>query len=499
VTIHDGNKPVVVIWPPSAAVMAEGSSGLSTDRDFFAVLTDATTGSIVSAGASGVWAYYQTVQLTATAGVDYTAASNWVFIPAGSVFVPIPIKVMGDTTPELSETFAVRLVTAIGATVRPESSAAIATIIDDDKTPILGNIFYDNNANGFKDLEDAGISGVQVNVTYYNGSTAVNLIRFTDSSGNYTADVLLGQISISVQGSTVTSPYGMGGVGSTYATTTGNETQAVQFQGIVGIPAFADVGYKIDSTFSLSSTDTTDVGRGGTDDTIFGGPGDDTIDAGGGDDHVVGGHWMTATDGNVPINNDATFHSYDAVVKAVTSGLHPVYDSGPIYEVDTSGLNLTGKIRGEIWNDLNANGVQDVGELFAGQYVVVTLLDCDGNPVNSLATNNGIYSFENLFVSTTASDYVVQFELPKGYEFAPAVGGAAAVNNDVLVGGRTTIVTISSATPVLTNLDAGIRSSGIAYLPGPGSFVFNDPSYSVSESVKGGILTITVNRGSSFW
>ena len=498
VTIHDGNKPVATIEPPSSVVMQEGTGGLPTDRNFLVILRDPLTGLTTTAGPGGVTVFYETVQLTATAGSDYVGGPGFVTVPFGQVFTTLPVKVYRDSTPELSETFAVRLYAAIGASIRPESSAAIATIIDDDKTPILGSIFYDNNANGFKDLEDAGISGVQVNVTYYNGSTAVNLIRFTDSSGNYTADVLLGQISISVQGSTVTSPYGMGGVGSTYATTTGNETQAVQFQGIVGIPAFADVGYKIDSTFSLSSTDTTDVGRGGTDDTIFGGPGDDTIDAGGGDDHVVGGHWMTATDGNVPINNDATFHSYDAVVKAVTSGLHPVYDSGPIYEVDTSGLNLTGKIRGEIWNDLNANGVQDVGELFAGQYVVVTLLDCDGNPVNSLATNNGIYSFENLFVSTTASDYVVQFELPKGYEFAPAVGGAAAVNNDVLVGGRTTIVTISSAAPVLTNLDAGIRSSGLAYLPGPGSFIFNDPSYSVSESVKGGILTITVNRGSSF-
>jgi Ca2+-binding RTX toxin-like protein len=494
VRIHDGNTPAVYILPPSAGSMTEGSTNTSTDRNFRVWLKDPVSGLPILAGAGGVTVFYQTVQLTATAGVDYTGAGGFVVIAPGTSSAPIPIKVFGDTLPELSETFAVRIAAAVGATVAPVDSVAIATIFDDDLTPLTGVVFYDSNKNGFKDLNEAGLQNVKVDVTYFSGGSPVVSTVFTNATGTYTTNVLLGQVNLTVYGDTVKSPWLMFGLGSTYSTTTNNETQVIDYDGIVGLPAFADVGYKIDFTFVADKKETDDVGRGGTDDTLFGGPGDDQIDAGGGDDHVVAGHWMTATDNNVPINQGA----YDAVIKAITSGLHPVYDSGPIFEVDTSGLNLAGKISGEIWNDLNNNGLQDLNELFTGEYVVVTLFDCDGNAVNSLATNNGKYSFEQIFVQGTPSEYVVQFDLPKGYTFASPVAGPAATNNDVIVGGRTTIVSISSASPTISNLDAGIRKSDIVYLPGPGSFQFSEPSYSVSESVKNGILTITLTRGSSF-
>ena len=54
------------------------------------------------------------------------------------------------------------------------------------------------------------------------------------------------------------------------------------FDAAARLPAFADVGY--DNTFTTSlPEETDDVGRGGTDDTIFGGPHNDNIDAGAGD------------------------------------------------------------------------------------------------------------------------------------------------------------------------------------------------------------------------
>ncbi len=498
VVIHDGNTPYLFITPPSAGTMTEGSSGLSTPRYFRVYLLDHNSNLPVNAGPAGVTFSYDTVGLTATAGTDYTPTSGTATILSGQPYVDIPVLVQQDTTPELDETFAMRISNPVGATLEAKNSAAIATIYDDDKTPIQGNIFYDSNGNGFKDLNEKGIPNVKVDITYYSSGSPVVVTKFTNANGDYVADVLLGQVSVSVHGETVTSPWGLFGFGSTYKTTTANETQTLQYEGIVGLPAFADVGYKINFTFNVNKADNKDVGRGGTDDTIFGGPGDDTIDAGGGDDHVVGGHWMTATDGNVPINNDATFHAYDTVIKAVTTGLHPVYDNGPIFEVDTSSLNLNGKISGQIWLDLNNNNVKDPGELFTGEYVVVTLFDCNGNPVNSVATNDGTYKFDNIFVQGSPSDYVVQFDLPKGYTFVSPVAAPPNINSDVVVGGRTTIVTISSGSPTIVNLDAGIRKTGLLPTPGPGSFVFSDPSYSVSESIKGGILTITVIRGSAF-
>src|SRR4029450_1185559 len=126
-------------------------------------------------------------------------------------------------------------------------------------------------------------------------------------------------------------------------------------------------------------------------DTIFGGPGNDVIDAGAGDDHVIGGHWMTATDGNAPIN----LGNYDAVVTVTNDPdnpeadpsdppLHNVFDKGPIFSVDTSALADGGRISGEIWHDLNNNSTQEAADSLFNQEVLVHLFDCNGNPVNSV-------------------------------------------------------------------------------------------------------------------
>lgn len=501
--IHDGNTPQVAIRAPTYSLFPiviygvnEGSSGGTMNHNFVVYLYDPLTNTYPNAGPGGVTVSYTTVSLTARAGQDFLAASGTVTIPYGVNFVNLPIAVVEDTTPELNETFAVRISNPVGATLAPTAQSALATIYDDDLTPITGVVFYDSNGNGFKDINEKGIKDVDVTISYKQGTSTVTVPVTTTASGVYTANVLLGSVTVKVDGESVTSPWkGFILLGSgTYQTTTNNETQTVKYEGIVGLPAFADVGYRIKTTFSVQAETNKDVGRGGTDDTIFGGPGDDVIDAGAGDDHVVGGHWMTATDGNVPIN----LGSYDAVVTATTdppTALHPVYDSGPIFAVDTSGLNTGGSISGEIWLDANNNGIQDAGELFTGEDVVVTLFDCDGNPINALVTNNGTYKFERLFLQAAPSEYVVQFDLPKGYKFAGVVAASASVNNDVVVSGRTTIVSISNATPVITNLDAGILPSDIQPV---GGLQFSDASYSVSESVKGGYLIVTVVRGNSY-
>lgn len=507
-TIHDGpNTPYLRIIPPTDVVVfgtpiqlgvEEGNAGVTIAK-FTVTLLDPNTNSAIQAGPAGVTFQYTTVDLTAVAGVDYALGHGTVTIPYLSSSVTINISVFTNTVAQLDRTFAVRLSNASGATLAPANSVAVATIFDDDLTPISGRIFYDANGNGFNDLNEQGIPGVKVDVVYYkNGVAQAPVTTTTNSSGGYGVNVVLGQVTVTVHNDTVKSPYGLNGPGSSYTNTTKNENQVVQFNGLLGLPGFADIGYLIKTTSAVDKAATKDTGRGGTDDTIFGGPGNDTIDAGAGDDHVVGGHWMTATDGNVPINDGSTFNRYDAVVTATTTGLHVVYDNGPIFAVDTSGLNLGGKISGQIWLDANSNGRQDAGELFTGQDVVVSLYDCDGNVVNALVTNNGTYTFKDIFVQGTPSEYVVQFDLPKGFTFVSPVAAPASVNSDVVVGGRTTIVSLSSGSPAVADLDAGIRPAGVLPAVGPGSFQFSDPAYSVSEAVKGGILTITVIRGDSF-
>ena len=210
---------------------------------------------------------------------------------------------------------------------------------------------------------------------------------------------------------------------------------------------------------------------------------------------------MTATDLNQPVNQG----SYDATVTAIVVGpdsshpLHPVYGHGPIWGIN-AGTSAGGSISGQIFNDLNANGQKDPGELFTGQNVTVTLLDNDGNAINSLITTDGTYTFGGLPLHTdgSASRYVVQFDLPRGYRFISPVPAPPGVNSDVVVAGRTSIISINTGSSAAANIDAGIKSSDIVPVTGPGSFVFADPSYSVSESVSGGLLTITVVRGDSF-
>src|SRR6185369_12444750 len=115
---------------------------------------------------------------------------------------------------------------------------------------------------------------------------------------------------------------------------------------------------------------------------------------------------------------------------------------------------------------------------------------------NALVTNNGTYAFTGIFVQSTPSDYVVQFQLPNGFTFISPVAAPPALNSDVVVGGRTNIVSISSGSPQAVDLDAGIRVAAVQ--PVVGGLQFSDTSYSVSEAVKDGFLTITVARGNAF-
>jgi Ca2+-binding RTX toxin-like protein len=511
--ILDQDTPEVRI---ADASFTEGSSGGTTSHEVHVYLVKPGTWLPAPAGPGGVTVNYRTVSLTARAGEDFTQAfSLLTFLPGESV-KHIQVGVIEDMQPELTETFAVRLSNPAGATLNEDDSVAIVTLYDDDKRIISGTVFYDRNGNGFMDLGERGIQGVTVDVTYESSGSAVSAPTLpTDSSGNYSAQVLLGQVSIVVHSETVTSWSSAGGfvlfLSGTYATTTDNESQTVEYEGIVGLSPFEPVGYKNSFTFSHPSA-TNDVGRGGTDDTIFGGPGDDIIDAGAGDDHVVGGHWMTATDNNAPIGQDPS--NYDAFVTVTndpgnpdnsdpsSAPLHNIYDTGPIFDVDTSGLNDDGSISGEVWLDANGNGRQDSGELFKKE-VLVRLFDCDGNPINSIVSSTGSYAFTGLYLKSggTESTYVVQFELPGGYAFISPALAPETVDSDVIVGGRTGKIILKDGTAAdetETDVDAGIKRSDISPTSGRSRFAFGEESYSVSEQAQEGYVTVTVARRNSF-
>ena len=505
--ILDGDTPELVIEPPIFASLPWGIDipGIKENgtppHEFTVSLRDG-----VLAPPGGVTAFYETVAISAREGSDFVADSGIVVIPEGVNSVPIEVVVVDDAIPESDERFAVRLSLVEGADMSIEDSVAVATIFDDDGTEVSGRVFYDANENGFQDHNERGINDVDVAISWFEDGAEQSSIVQTSTVGGvdgvYAESVFLGQVSIVVDAMSVTSPYSGFGItdgSGSYQTTTHNESQAVEFLGAEGISPFEPVGYDTSSRFDTPSV-TEDVGRGGTDDTIFGGPGDDTIDGGAGDDHIVGGHWMTATDVHAPVN----LGDYDVDLNVVTDpsgdpdSLHSVYDEGPIFEVDLSGLPPGGTISGQIWEDLNDSDTQDGGDPLFTQEVLVHLYDELGNAVNSVVTQDGEYSFDHLYLleGGDPSGYLVAFDLPQGWGFvSPDIGGDDTIDSDVLSGNRSSVATVSLAAPDATDLDAGVKLSDVLPVSNSGGFEFGEVAYTVSQSDVE--VTIEVVRGDS--
>ena len=75
----------------------------------------------------------------------------------------------------------------------------------------------------------------------------------------------------------------------------------------------------------------------------------------------------------------------------------------------------TGSLGDFVWQDTNANGIQDAGELGL-EGVTVELQSCSGDFVASTTTDSmGAYRFENV----AEDHFQLQFMLPSGYEFSP--------------------------------------------------------------------------------
>jgi hypothetical protein len=123
------------------------------------------------------------------------------------------------------------------------------------------------------------------------------------------------------------------------------------------------------------------------------------------------------------------------------------YDAG-LYQVQTPVLASLGDF---VWHDLNANGVQDAGELGV-ENVTVNLLDCAGNILATTTTNaSGFYLFSGLM----PGNFNVQFVLPSGYAFSPQNIGDDLFDSDADASGFTECTTLTAGENDLS-WDAGI-------------------------------------------
>ena len=144
-----------------------------------------------------------------------------------------------------------------------------------------------------------------------------------------------------------------------------------------------------------------------------------------------------------------------------------------------------------VWEDLNANGIQDSGETGVTG-VTVELLDASGNPlatpVTTTTASNGAWSFTNLI----PANYRVKFTPPTGagWQFSPTGAGTAATDSNPTPGSG------SATTPVFT-LDSGVTDntvdSGLYRLATLGNFVWDDLNGDgIQDGGEPGIGNVTV-------
>jgi hypothetical protein len=187
------------------------------------------------------------------------------------------------------------------------------------------------------------------------------------------------------------------------------------------------------------------------------------------------------TDADGPFDANATNEA--TIVDDELNGALGDHDSADIQLIEV----LSGPTLGDrVWEDRNANGLQDPNEQGIGG-VTVYLLNGSGTPTGMSTTTDGsgFYSFTGL----TPGDYCVQFGLPQGFAFSKADQGTNDnIDSDAdVVTGRTPKTTLDAAESD-GSWDAGL------YRPASlGGSVWNDSNDNgIQEPTETGIDGVTV-------
>jgi hypothetical protein len=129
-----------------------------------------------SKGGAAVQVSYATADLTATAGSDYTAKSGVASLSNGCKCATLSIPILGDTTTEGTETFAINLSNPVNAVIG--DAQAIGTIYDNEGPPSL--VVTDATAD-----ENAGTMGFSVLMT--NASVTTQTVDWSSGDGTAVA------------------------------------------------------------------------------------------------------------------------------------------------------------------------------------------------------------------------------------------------------------------------------------------------------------------------
>ncbi|HEX2835625.1 MAG TPA: Calx-beta domain-containing protein [Thermoanaerobaculia bacterium] len=133
VLVNDDPAPAVPSISIGNASVAEGNAG-TTPLTFTVTLSTPTI--------STVLVDYGTANLSATAGLDYVAASGTLTFAPGVTAQTIAVPVIGDTLVETNETFTIALSSPTNGTLG--TSSAAGTILEDDVAPAVPSISIAN-------------------------------------------------------------------------------------------------------------------------------------------------------------------------------------------------------------------------------------------------------------------------------------------------------------------------------------------------------------------
>ncbi len=184
--------------------------------------------------------------------------------------------------------------------------------------------------------------------------------------------------------------------------------------------------------------------------------------------------------------NDASDSDTDPANEGKTATI--ALESGETDDTVDAGLFQSAAVGDKVWDDLDADGVQDGGEPGLAN-AVVSLLDATGTTEIAARTTtaaDGVYQFSGLVPGT----YVVKFGPPAGYGFsAQDQGGNDAADSDADTGtGKAAAVTLTAG-QTNNDVDAGFyRTASV------GDFVWNDLNGNgVQDSGEPGVNNITVH------
>ncbi len=196
------------------------------------------------------------------------------------------------------------------------------------------------------------------------------------------------------------------------------------------------------------------------------------VDNGGGNDDTI--------DSDIDANTLSPTYGQTIVTTLDPGENDPTWDAG-LY-------NDSAAIGDLVWEDTNADGIQDVGELGIPN-VTVVLFDVNNTPIYTTTTDtNGNYIFEFL----PPGDYYVQIIPPAGYDISPQdVVTAPDANSDSDIDPTTGETVMTTLDPDETDLtwDAGLYQ--VASL---GDYVWEDENADGDQDETGtGINGVTVN------